>query len=102
MSVFTPDPSYSGLLKQAKALSSLVSSQEKIISYLRGELEGLNLTVSLLGNDEVEEQRKANHELTNLLQEKDETIEDLREQLRVLDEYIKDLQCEKEIAKAKY
>lgn len=102
MGVFKPDPSYSGLLKQAKALSQLVSSQESTISHLRDRVEGLRKSMYLIDKGEVDRQRSANHDLTNLLKEKDETIEDLREQLRVLDEYIKDLQCEKEIAKAKY
>lgn len=92
MSIFKPADNYKDLLRQARSLNMIVKSQEKVIYRLNDEIDNLRRNKLLIDPVEIEGQRNANQELTNLLQEKEEQIEDLKEQLKVATDHIEELQ----------
>lgn len=67
MKPFKPSITYDGLLKQARALYKLASSQERSISLLNASIAQLTRNYLLIGQDAINAERQINHQLTNYI-----------------------------------
>ena len=66
---FNPDPSYSGLLKQAYALHTLASSYERQLLLVSKKLDKVETRLKLSDESAINAERATNEILTNKLTE---------------------------------
>ena len=69
MKPFEPSPTYDGLLRQANALYTLASSQERRISLLNASLEKLTRDYNEIGQDAINAERDINQQLTDYIEQ---------------------------------
>lgn len=69
MNKFEPSKTYDGLLKQAKALYTLASSQERRITMLNASMEQLTRDYNAIGQDAINAERDINQQLTDYVDE---------------------------------
>lgn len=78
MTEFNPSESYSGLLKQAYALFSLVRSKQEQITLLQSQLQDLNRQLALVDRAALDAERNKNAMLTESLLNAEERIAQMR------------------------
>jgi len=65
MNPFVPSKTQEGLLKQANALYTLASSQERRISMLNSSIDKLTRDYAAIGQDAIDAERYINQQLTD-------------------------------------
>ena len=89
MTPFTPSQTYEGLLRQAHALHTLASSQERRITLLNAEMDKLTRDYAAIGQEEVNAERDINAQLTDYVQQLECALEGVVTQRNHLLEMVK-------------
>lgn len=78
MDKFVPSKTYDGLLRQANALYTLASSQERRISLLDSSLDKLVRDYAAIGQDAVNAEREINSQLIDYIEELEAKLENFK------------------------